>query len=304
MNSPLTIVIPTAGNRPDLLRRALASLARSELPAAYSETLVVENGRRQGVEKIASEASASLNVRYMFVEQANKSAALNAALKSLADHFIVFLDDDVRLAPNTISAYAAASAFHGIGHFFGGPIRCDYADPPPPAWLLQQSPCSHQKWSPPNPAAVNDVFFLGFNWGAFASDIVAAGGFDPDRGPGATTGATGQETAMQQRLREIEVKAVYLPDALVWHYVPSGEVNWRWIAWRAYRDGIGHMLDRSNRENYFLTHPKYMWMCLLRALQDTAFGVATCSRSRLCASWLHYQRWRGARDALRINGVH
>ena len=53
---PVTVLIPTHG-RPTLLGRTLASLGACRLPAAYAETVVVENGSRAGAEAVVAEAA-------------------------------------------------------------------------------------------------------------------------------------------------------------------------------------------------------------------------------------------------------
>ncbi len=52
----LTVVIVAHG-RPDLLERTLTSLAACDLPACYRRCLVIENGRRCGVEEVVRDAS-------------------------------------------------------------------------------------------------------------------------------------------------------------------------------------------------------------------------------------------------------
>lgn len=52
------------------------------------------------------------------------------------------------------------------------------------------------------------------------------GGFNERRGPG--TGVRGQEYDMQERLLAAGVVGRYLPDALVWHYVPRERCSPEW----------------------------------------------------------------------------
>ena len=65
--------------------------------------------------------------------------------------------------------------------------------------------------------------FLGFNWAASASDLIRMGGFNEERGPG--TVSRGQETDMQERMLKDGMRGRYLPDALVWHYVPRARCS-------------------------------------------------------------------------------
>lgn len=238
--SALLVLIPTHG-RPTLLRRTLDSVAACARPAGYAGCVVVENGPPAGAEAVvraAAEAHPEAGLRYVHVERANKSHALNVALADVPDEALaVFFDDDVRVSPGVLEAYArAAEGYGGGGAYFGGPFACDY-EVPPADWERALLPISAQgmrfdaDWVPD--------FFLGFNWAAFAGDLRAAGGFDPNHGPGSPTGATGQESTMQKALLERGVPAVRVPEAMVWHYVPESRSNPAWAVRRKFKQGMG-----------------------------------------------------------------
>ena len=236
----LTALIPTHG-RPTLLGRTLASLAACRLPEGYREAVVVENGIRAGAEAVVAEAAGAhphLSLRYMHVERANKSHALNEALATVEDGLVVFFDDDVRLEPGVLEAYAEAADETGAGHYFGGSMGVDY-EHEPPDWVRRLLPLSargvdlrepHREWH----------VYLGANWAAFTEDLRATGGFNDSYGPGSTSGATGQEADMQERLLARGVRQVDVPDALVWHYVPEERSSLRWLIRRKYRGGMQH----------------------------------------------------------------
>ena len=232
----LTVLLPTHG-RPTLLRRTLDSLAACRLPAGYREAVVVENGPRAGAEAVVAEAAEvhpHLCLRYMHVVRANKSHALSEALKTVEGGLVVFLDDDVRLEPGVLAAYAEAAGAHPERAFFGGPTESDF-EARPPDWLLPFFPRSVRGSRPENGHLEE---FLGFNWAAYTSDLAAAGGFDPDFGPGSPTGARGQEGEMQLRLIQAGVARVPVLDALVWHYVPAERSSKAWLFRRKYLHGV------------------------------------------------------------------
>jgi GT2 family glycosyltransferase len=236
------VAIATSG-RSTLLGRTLESLADCALPHGYGETVIVENGPRDGAETIVRSAPRRLNARYLHVPRPNKSAALNAVLETIDDGLVFFTDDDVRFAPATLCAYASTANRTGPGHFFGGPTGVDY-ETPPPNWLREFLPISATGWEPkPHEQSGNEPIgatmkYLGFNWAAFSRDLCDAGGFNPNHGPGSPTGGTGQESEMHRRLMAGGSKAIYVPDARVWHFVPRSRCSPEWTVERTFRNGV------------------------------------------------------------------
>ncbi|HYG07084.1 MAG TPA: glycosyltransferase [Stenotrophomonas sp.] len=262
----MVVMLATAGPA-ERLRETLKSLSECQFPEAFRETIVIENGPRSGIGEILAEQSDVLRIRHVYVPEPNKSIALNQAIEALDDCFIYFIDDDVRFGPQVLMEYAAA-AQEKPGFYFGGPTSVDY-EARPPEWLIPYLPPSARGWSPSvrwvSPrralemnaceACVEGVdldvpVFRGFNWAAFSADLKRAGGFNPERGPGARTNATGQEMDMQSRLIAIGVKGKYLSRARVWHYVPRSRCTPQWTLQRAYRDGVGRGISEKQADTF------------------------------------------------------
>ena len=245
---PLIVVVPTHG-RPTLLRRTLESVAQCDVPASYTGCIVVENGTREGAETLVealSENHPETSFRYLYHPRANKSEALNAALTQVADGTLcVFLDDDVRFEPSLFQCYHDAAARTDGTAYFGGPVSCDY-EHKPPSWLIPLLPHSARGYSLDDRGTMANEY-LGFNWAAFSHDIRNAGSFNPDVGPGSPTGARGQETDMQRRLRSQGVRPVDVDCARVWHYVPRNRSTVSWFLGRRVAMGRTRGLMEANR---------------------------------------------------------
>jgi hypothetical protein len=308
------VVIATAGGaggRKELLRRTLASNAQAQCPPGYVKTIVVENGRERTVEGVVGEFHGSLAADYLFYPQANKSAALNALLATVTDDhtLLVFTDDDVRVAPSWLALYEQAAAQWGRGHFFGGPLSIDYPDGPPHPWTQPFLPASVMGWEWDGPEAVAEPVFLGANWAAFAGDLRLAGGFDAARGPGAPNGSTGEESAMQTRLLAHGMTGRYLPQARVWHYVPSERCSADWAIQRAHRHGVSAGLEYAVRGPIIGGYPPGIWGS--RLLDWTRSALAAISfypRWRFNARWWRSrnrglrQGWRGREERMKNEG--
>jgi len=257
----IAVVIPTH-DRLALFERTLKSVLECEAPEHYSvRVIIVENGSRCGVEDVVRTHRSWVTPEYHYVEAGNKSAALNAATEDLGDALAVFLDDDVRVAPDLLRRYAEAADSNPSGCFFGGPFAADYVTPPP-EWLLPYLPASAKGWEPEvyQPIRKGILWFIGFNWAAYNADLKRAAGFDPEVGPGARSGATGQETAMQQALVENGVAPIYVPEARVWHYVPEARCSPEWALERAFKNGVslGLQTARGSPKVQLFGVPRWM----------------------------------------------
>ena len=248
-------VVLTTHERCDLLARTLSSLAAAARPEGFERVVVVENGANEGARAVCERHASQLPLAYHRVAHPGKSRALQWAVSQLRTGFVLFLDDDVRVAPELLESYAEAAREHGAGHFYGGPLSIDY-EVEPPHWLLRHLPPSARGWEPGSerdPLPGGDRF-LGANFGAFAEDLLAVGGFDPHLGPGAlrpgtADNPTGQERAIQDRMLEAGLRPVYVPRARVWHYVPAERCSERWALHRWFR------MSSSRRMLGELRHP-------------------------------------------------
>jgi len=218
--------------------------------------IVVENGPKSGAEALVASNSSWLKPEYRHVEIANKSLALNAVLETLEDCLVLFFDDDIRVDPQILCHYDHAAGSAQAGKMFGGGMRVDYEEMPR-SWLLEYLPFSAKGWHPEADAyagVCGGLDFMGCNWAAFSSDIRKAGAFNPRFGPGGTSGGTGQERAMQIALRNGGCDPVYVPAAVVWHYVPKSRCSLGWTLRRSYRNAISWAHEHpipSGQRTYF-----------------------------------------------------
>ena len=239
MLTKLIVVIASTG-KPVLLS-TLNSLDQCIKPPEYRGTIVVENGPKNGVSEIIASAPLSLHVKYLYVPEANKAIAQNAAIADIADDTIVFFtDDDISFDQNILVNYvnAVQSCQSNTKVVFGGPVRisCSHS---PPKWLRELAPPSMKGWEPKVDEVQPDrVRFLGANWAAYPEDIRKVGGFDPRFGPGSLLNATGEEMVIQNRLKRNGVQFVYVPNAVVWHHVKLERYSAKFLISRAYRMGV------------------------------------------------------------------
>lgn len=241
MKNSLWVMLAAAG-RPQLLKRTLESIAECNKPANYSGTIVIENGRKCGMEPIVRSFGRQQAFTYLYSEEPNKSLALNLGLAHTDGGFIVFTDDDVRVCPEWLTSYSAAARAAGENSFFGGPVHVDAEHGLPPEWMRRYYPATLAvPWKLPHdggPTAAPGQAFMGPNWAAYGRAIVEIGGFDPHLGPRADQ-SVGEETEVQRCLAARDAKPVYVPDAIAWHYLHKDYLDPQWLLTRTYRHGLG-----------------------------------------------------------------
>jgi glycosyltransferase involved in cell wall biosynthesis len=300
MADSLWVLIAAAG-KPDLLDRTLSSLAAATKPSSYRGTLVVENGKRCGIEQVVRGFAREHRIQHLYVPEPNKSHALNYGLMRLDDSLVFMTDDDVRLDSQVLVAYADAARGFRNGQFYGGEVQIDAEHGLPPAWMRRYYPLTIvEPWSLPHETrtVVANHTFMGTNWAAFAHDLRAIGGFDTRLGPGGTTTAAGQETEAQRRLLADGAQAVYVPNAIAWHYLHREFLDPEWLLKRTYR----HALEWGIRRTRGHASPA---LTIVRAalgrLNAHAKGAALRllgGEQRRFAAAFHEVKWRGRWDGL------
>jgi len=300
MSQSMWVMIAAAG-RPELLRRTLQSIALCKQPAGFARTLVVENGPRCGIESVVRELTRHHPLQYLYSPEPNKSRALNLGLSHTDGGLIVFTDDDVRVPPNWLAAYAAATEGQTGGRFFGGPVHVDAEHGLPPVWMRSYYPATLvEPWELPHdgkPTVCPGETFMGPNWAAFGREILACGGFDEALGPRPDQ-SVGEETAIQLQVAARGSTPVFVPDAIAWHYLHKDYLNPQWLLSRTYRHGLAWGIARTRGGQ------PWKWPVAMAAARRMNAAVKGAllrliggEQRRFKAAYLA-ERWRGRWDGL------
>lgn len=233
---PAISVVVITRDRPQWLRRCLASLAAQTLPAR--EVIVVDSSQGRDSEALAARFP---NVRYLRFPAGRRGmpAARNAGAERARGEVVAFLDDDCEASPRWLASLAAAYRDPGVDGAGGKVI-----DPVATLGRVRRFLTSGEPWAEPDdgdprPAEVD--FLQGGNMSFRRDVLLAAGGFDP-----AYTGTNyREETDLCFRLRRQGCRLLYVPQAVVTHL-------------RAPRsDGIGRSPDHPLREYYHARNQTY-----------------------------------------------
>lgn len=218
----LSIAICTL-NRAESLRAMLRSLEAQHLPAIH-EVLLIDNGSTDHTREVI-DGFPSLPIRYLVEERRGLAHARNLALATFSGDHLLFLDDDVRLAPDCVAHYAAAIASRPDADFFAGRILPDW-------------PGAAPAWAQAGPLPLLDGVLvwidLGLTSRALADDdpgpfgasfavsrrlVDRVGAFDTSLGAKGARRGRGEETEWFARARRFGAQGVYVGDALCHHRV-------------------------------------------------------------------------------------
>lgn len=294
------IVIPTLGCN-NLIEETLKSISRCKLPSGYEEIIVIENGSRTGSDELVSKLPARLNARYMHRERSGKSYALNEALDTIPEGFVVFFDDDVKVHPEALNAYVTVAREYGPGHFFGGSVRVD-REHSFPGGLTSLFPPSTKGYNASDRVGREGMVFLGFNWAAYTEDLKGVGGFNPLLGPGSPTGTSvGDESDLQQRMIKEGVEPIAVPQAVVRHHVPEEHTRFEWLIKRKYHVGVflGIKEEENNRLLGFVTG---LLSSIFKCFFETVYYDSLNKYSFICKLATNLGKIRGYLEGVKDGG--
>jgi len=290
---PIYILIPTH-NRLESLKRTLSSVTKLNFPDTFRYVYVLENGKPMTADAYISNMSEKSVIRYQYLKNGNKSAALNYAINNLIPEenaILIFLDDDVRVNNNLIEVYLKAIGHTTSGKYYGGPTDIDFEGMPPAEEWFRHFPNSHTGWTPDLKKGT-PKYFLGFNWAAFKTDIVKAGGFEESIGPG-TKYALGDESRTQSWLLKIGTEPVFVEDAIVWHFVPEEQATPEWLLDKCIKQGkitaFNKDLGKSAMKRFFII--------IIVILKTIVFSliryIYIFNKKRYAKYKVKYYRWYG-----------
>ena len=296
MADPVTInvVIATHGP-PRRLLSTLESLAQADRPDGFERVWVIENGSDAGARQICQRIGDTIPVAYHHLPEPGKNGANEYALEQIGRGLAIFTDDDVRVNREIFTTYARAAAEHGDTGVYGGPLLID-CDQPPLDWLVPFLPKSVVGWSLDDPdTPITEPCFLGANYGAFVERFRRVGGFNLSLGPGSRGNGLQDEVDMQARLLADGCRAVYLPDAKVWHHVPAENCTPAWTLHRVYRVWFSNGLleEQQHPGPRWKGAPRWMWRRALKLGLRSYFARLIRDPKRRFEIQRDYYQWRG-----------
>lgn len=302
------IVIPSYG-RPDLLTRTLEAIRSDRIPTTLERLILIENGGRWGAEEICDQFSNTLPISYLHSDRASLSHARNIGIAHSSADVVLFLDNDVRVVPGALMAYAQAFTECGQNCFYGGPLYPEY-ETPPPDWLkvfLPRSVQGHHLGDDDH--FIDQPLFLGGNFAVSRTALESNAVFEGPCAEGTRNGGVGEETRLQQQLLQQGFRGRYVANAGIIHPVPAQNCDIDFVIHRQTRHGYSDGVlaaKESAQHNLWASAPRYYWRFLLRSLLFLPLCLnPTFDKARRLQYRLDYHidraRIEGYRETLKAN---
>jgi len=269
MDVPFVSVIVATRDRAALLAETLDALSAQRWPRDRFEVLVADNRSTDATAAVIRERErrpGAPSIRYLYVAEAGKSAAVNRALSQARGDVLAFTDDDVVPEPTWIEQLARAFAETGAD-FAAGRILPRW-ERLPPAWV---SPALYGVLAVPDNGEARlmvgrdengGVMPIGANMAVRRAVVDRIGGLRQDLGKLEGTLRTGEDHEFFLRMLEAGCRGVYEPGALVRHWVPGARLTRGYFRRWLYQNGR----DVARLEAAYLKTvrrllgvPRYLW---------------------------------------------
>lgn len=259
MCSELTVVVPTV-DRAELLDRCLRGLAGQQ--GATLDVIVAHSGN-PAIARVLRTADARLAVRGILSPAPGAAAKRNLGWRHATGPLVAFTDDDCEPAPGWAAAIVRAFSAPAAPDLVQGPVQAHPADAPiggPFARTILVT--THTETYPTANLSVR------------RSALRRVGGFDERL-------QAGEDTDLAWRVLESGGRAVFSPDALVWHAV-------RDVAFGAHLRSLARWGDlplvvRRHPQVRRLAYRRYLWKDTHLTALPAVFGLLVAPTRPLAA---------------------
>jgi GT2 family glycosyltransferase len=273
-----TTVIIATYNRAALLDQCLSHLAQQRFEPG-DEVVTVDNGSTDETAAVLRKYQRTFTVPLHILEEsrAGKSHALARALTIAAGDILAFTDDDVNVGPGWLDAIRSAMQQDDVA-LVGGPVAPRWERSAP--WWLALNGDEYGRLASPlalvnygsQPCDLGPRTLLGANLAVRRSVLEQVGGFATHLGKLRGTLLSGEDHEFCRRVQAAGFRGRYIPEAGVYHWVPSSRMRMRYFLSWFFWSGITNAAlddDAQRRERTFCGLPRY----LLRRLAAAVVGL-------------------------------
>ncbi len=274
-------VIVTTYNRQNLLQRALDSLQVAPVPEDLSvRVTVVDNASTDQTREMVERQKPRFQGRlqYLFEETQGKAYALNTGIAATRGELVGMIDDDEEIDKGWYVRIAQAFRDQDLD-FIGGPYIPRWGSEPP-EWLPKNYRAAIGWIDAGDEARPMDESYPGILMGGNAvirrAVLDRVGPYSTELSHTGTRLLMGEDDDMYRRLLRSGARGRYLPDLIIYHYVPPERLtkryHRRWSFWRGVSQGL-----RGRTRRQPVAHvagiPRYRIGNAVRGMWKTAAGL-------------------------------
>jgi glycosyltransferase involved in cell wall biosynthesis len=300
----LTIAI-CSWNRCDLLRQTLAGLCEATCPSDVAlDVLVVNNASTDDTSAVVRTFEGQLPIREVLELRPGLSNARNRALHELpaGTHYLIWIDDDVLVAPGWLTALVDAARRAPDAAGFGGPIDPWFVVNPDPVLasafpVLAGGFCGLNHGDRERLLTADEPIY-GANM-AYAVAAISGLTFDPALGTSQGSGMASEEVVFQEAIRARGGTFLWVPGMHVRHYVDPARMTLAYLTRFAYDRGRTFMRTHSHAAPRVFGVPRWVWRGFVVAIARHALLRFSPFRRAALTSLREYQFSRGMIDEAR-----
>jgi glycosyltransferase involved in cell wall biosynthesis len=260
--------------------RTLNSLLAAEVPSGLGvRVTIVDNNSKDNTRQLVENMTGPFRGRlsYVFEKRQGRSHALNAGIAATDGDLVGMIDDDEEIDPGWYSRVHSAFSDREVD-FIGGPYF--------PKWGAEVP-----NWLPAKYSGVigwiycgDDVLVYGKNcpgilMGGNAvlrrSILEKVGPYSTALGRTAKRLLAGEDEEMYLRLLAAGARGLYIPDLVIYHYIPQERLTKRYFRRWCFWCGVSRAIvdkERRSRVAYLAGVPRYLYgeaaRGLLRMLRE------------------------------------
>jgi glucosyl-dolichyl phosphate glucuronosyltransferase len=249
MSIQTSVIIPTR-NRSSELASCLASLAQQSLAADAFEVIVVDNASEDATKEVVTQAlgaSPKHTIRYIFEEVPGLLSGRHRGAMTASGEILVFIDDDIQASQDWLAAIVSSYVDQEV-HLVGGRSLPAY-ETVAPEWIADYtwptpyggSHCTFLSLIDIGPHAIDihPNYIFGLNFSVRKRSFIELGGFHPDCVPSSLQHFQGDgETGLTLKANSQNLRAVYQPEALVYHRVGHERMTPKYLESRCFYQGV------------------------------------------------------------------
>lgn len=256
----ISIIIPTL-NRAPTLANALNSITRAIGPSEAVEIIIVDNGSTDHTKQICKHIAEQFprhQWRYFYDDMPGLLTGRHRGAKEARGDVLVYLDDDILLAPTWLESLKEAFRDPNIV-LVGGPSTPAF-EIEPPSWLQEfwtaiegGRECSWlsliERGDSVKP--VDPGYIWGLNFSIRKKTFEDCEGFHPDCIPKALQRYQGDgETGLAIKIKDAGLQCLYHPGVALKHVIPASRLTPTSFEQRAFYQGVSDSFTRIRSQSF------------------------------------------------------